>query len=107
VHIVAPADETSGHQVLLVRRRIRDGDLAFYRCWSPKPVTVATSSVSPAPDGASRSASAGKDEAGLDQHQVRTWTSWYRYPSLAMLAHAVLAAIARANTPTVHNGHES
>ena len=31
---------------------------------------------------------------GLDQHQVRKWTSWYRYTTLAMLAHAILAVIA-------------
>jgi SRSO17 transposase len=37
---------------------------------------------------------AGKDEVGLDQHQVRKWTSWNRYTTLAMLAHAILAAIA-------------
>jgi hypothetical protein len=45
---------------------------------------------------------AGKDEVGLDQHQVRKWTSWYRYTTLAMFAHAILAAIAareHANRP--------
>ena len=37
---------------------------------------------------------AGKGEVGLDQHQVRKWTSWYRYTTLVMLAHAMLAVIA-------------
>lgn len=37
---------------------------------------------------------AGKGEVGLDQHQVRKWTSWYRYTTLIMLAHALLAVIA-------------
>jgi hypothetical protein len=27
----------------------------------------------------------------LDQHQVRRWTSWHRWTTLAMLAHAFLA----------------
>jgi hypothetical protein len=37
---------------------------------------------------------AGKSEVGLDEHQVRKWTSWYRYTTLVMLAHAILAVIA-------------
>jgi hypothetical protein len=37
---------------------------------------------------------AGKGLAGLDEHQVRRWTSWQRWTLLAMAAHALLAAIA-------------
>jgi SRSO17 transposase len=39
---------------------------------------------------------------GLDQHQVRRWTSWHSWTTLAMLAHAFLAvatAIERDHTP--------
>jgi hypothetical protein len=32
--------------------------------------------------------------AGLDEHQVRRWTSWQRWTVFAMLAHALLAVIA-------------
>jgi hypothetical protein len=32
--------------------------------------------------------------AGLDEHQVRRWTSWRRWTLLAMLAHALLAVLA-------------
>jgi SRSO17 transposase len=32
----------------------------------------------------------GKGLVGLDQHQVRRWRSWYRWTTLAMLAHAFL-----------------
>jgi SRSO17 transposase len=32
----------------------------------------------------------GKGLCGLDQHQVRRWRSWYRWTTLAMLAHAFL-----------------
>ncbi|MGH3635441.1 MAG: hypothetical protein ACRDTS_15425 [Mycobacterium sp.] len=46
----------------------------------------------------------GKGLAGLDQHQVRRWTSWQRLVTLAMLAHAFLvvttAAERRADTTT-------
>jgi hypothetical protein len=32
----------------------------------------------------------GKGLCGLDQHQLRRWRSWYRWVTLAMLAHAFL-----------------
>lgn len=35
-----PADEQTGHQWLPVRRNTTDGELAFYRCWSPQPVSL-------------------------------------------------------------------
>ncbi|MFF1744092.1 transposase [Streptomyces mirabilis] len=35
---------------------------------------------------------AAKGLAGLDEHQVRRWTSWHRWVTLAMLAHGFLAA---------------
>jgi SRSO17 transposase len=100
VRIVPPADEATGHHWLLVRRRIRDGEFAFYRCWSPRPVTLATlARVAGTRWCIEECFRAGKDEVGLDQHQVRTWTSWYRYTTLAMLAHAILAAIAAREHP--------
>lgn len=37
-----------------------------------------------------------KTLAGLDEHQVRRWTSWHRWVTLAMLAHAFLAAVTAA-----------
>ncbi len=46
---------------------------------------------------------AAKGLVGLDQHQVRRWTSWHRWTTLAMLAHAFLAvatAIERDTAPT-------
>ncbi|MDQ0767171.1 hypothetical protein [Streptomyces canus] len=39
---------------------------------------------------------ASKGLAGLDEHQVRRWTSWHRWVTLAMLAHAFLAVTAAA-----------
>jgi DDE superfamily endonuclease len=35
-----------------------------------------------------------KGLCGLDQHQVRRWRSWYRWTTLAMLAHAFLVVAA-------------
>jgi len=45
---------------------------------------------------------ASKGLAGLDEHQVRRWESWYRWTTLAMLATAFLtiaAATGLAHTP--------
>jgi hypothetical protein len=36
----------------------------------------------------------GKGLCGLDQHQVRRWRSWYRWTTLAILAHAFLVVAA-------------
>ncbi|GGN19543.1 hypothetical protein GCM10011578_049510 [Streptomyces fuscichromogenes] len=38
---------------------------------------------------------AAKNECGLDQYEVRRYVGWYRHVTLAMLAHAFLAATAR------------
>jgi SRSO17 transposase len=34
-----------------------------------------------------------KGLVGLDQYEVRKWTAWYRHITLALLAHAYLAAL--------------
>lgn len=43
---IAPADpdqdEHGGHHALLIRRSRSDGELAFYRTWTPIPVSVQT-----------------------------------------------------------------
>jgi SRSO17 transposase len=36
---------------------------------------------------------AAKGETGLEQYEVRTWRAWYRYVTLALLAHAVLVVL--------------
>jgi hypothetical protein len=48
---------------------------------------------------------AGKGLAGLDEHQLRRYTSWSRWVTLAMLAHAFLAVVRadeHARHPTPH-----
>ena len=40
----------------------------------------------------------GKGLAGLDEHQVRRWTSWRRWTLLTMIAHALLAVLARRSS---------
>jgi SRSO17 transposase len=95
LRITPSADEVVGHHWLLVRRSISDGELAYYRCWSPGPTPLATLvRVAGTRWCVEECFQAAKGEVGLDQHQVRRWRSWYRYTTLVMLAHAILAVIA-------------
>jgi SRSO17 transposase len=80
---------------LLVRRHCDTGELAFYRCYSPQLVPLRELvRVAGRRWTVEESFQAGKGLAGLDEHQVRRWTSWQRWTLLAMLAHALLAVIA-------------
>ncbi len=40
-----------------------------------------------------------KDQVGLDQYQVRGWTGWHRFITLAMLALAALTVMAAKSRP--------
>jgi hypothetical protein len=80
---------------LLVRRSLTDGELAFYRCWSPRPVGLpALVRVAGTRWHIGTAYQTSKNATGLDEHQVRRWDSWYRYTTLVMLAHAILTVIA-------------
>lgn len=84
-----------GHRWLLIRRNSSTGELAYYRCYSPNQVPLKTLvRVAGRRWTIEESFQAGKGLAGLDQHQVRRWTSWHRWTILAMLAHAFLAVLA-------------
>ncbi|GHG90370.1 hypothetical protein GCM10017674_18070 [Streptomyces gardneri] len=94
--IHGPADRP-GHWWLLVRRNRRSGELAFYRCFSPHSVPLSDLvRVAGRRWTVEETFQAGKGLAGLDEHQVRRWTSWHRWVTLAMLAHAFLAVTAAA-----------
>lgn len=86
---------TRGHRYLLIRRSISTGELAYYRCWTPQPVTLhVLVTVAGTRWRVEESFQAGKGLTGLDEHQVRRYTSWARWTVLAMLAHAFLAVLA-------------
>ena len=95
---------TLGQRWLLIRRNNATGELAYYRCWSPAPVPLRELvRVAGRRWTIEESFQASKTLTGLDQHQVRRWTSWHRWTILAMLAYALLAVLAateRAETPT-------
>ena len=71
--------------------------LAYHRCYTPHPVTLRTLvRVAGQRWRIEESFQAAKGLTGLDQHQVRRWTSWHRWTTLAMLAHAFLAVATAA-----------
>jgi SRSO17 transposase len=96
-------DPGPGHRCLLIRRNRSTGELAFYHCYSPQPVTLAALVKVAGPRWTTEeNFQAGKGLTGLDEHQVRRWTSWYRWVTLAMPGAAVLtiaAAIESARGP--------
>jgi SRSO17 transposase len=81
---------------LLVRRSISNPtELAYYLCYGPS----ATSEdelirVAGARWAIEECFQTAKNEVGLDQYQVRRYDAWYRHITLAMWAHAFLAATA-------------
>jgi SRSO17 transposase len=94
-----PADDpdatSSGHHWLLIRRNRTTGEYAFYRAYSPAPVPLAALvKVAGRRWTIEESFAASKELAALDEHQVRTWTSWQRWTALAILAHAFLSVMA-------------
>jgi SRSO17 transposase len=86
---------------LLVRRSRSDGELAFYGCYglaaTPLVGLVRVAGTRWAVEEGFQQA---KGEVGLDHYEVRRWPGWYRHTTLALLAHAFLAATrAQASGP--------
>lgn len=94
-------DAPTGLRWLLARRHRRSGELAFYRCFSPTPVSLATLvRVAGRRWTIEETFQTSKGQTGLDQHQVRTWASWYRWTTLVLLAHLFLAIATAAERAT-------
>jgi SRSO17 transposase len=80
---------------LLVRKGLDGrGELAYYVAAGPARTTLTrlarTAGARWSAEGAFESA---KQEAGLADYEVRSWTGWHRHVTLSLLAHAVLAAV--------------
>jgi SRSO17 transposase len=88
---------------LLIRRNITTGETAFYRCWSPAPVSLPVLvRVAGTRWAIEELFQTAKGQVGLDHYQVRTWTAWHRFITLAMIALAYLAVLAALATPTTN-----
>ncbi|MGW5667378.1 IS701 family transposase [Micromonospora sp. NPDC003776] len=87
--------DDGGRHSLLIRRNAATGELAFFRCWTPQPATLAQLvRVAGIRWTVEEAFQAAKSQVGLDQHQVRRWDSWHRFTTLALAALAVLAICA-------------
>jgi SRSO17 transposase len=96
IDIDTPPDRPGQHW-LLIRRHRRSGERAYYRCWTPSPVPLSTLvRVAGTRWTIEEDFQTSKGLTALDEHQVRTWTSWHRWTVLAMLAHAFLTVTATA-----------
>ncbi len=92
--------DDAGVHSLLIRRSVNTGELAFYRCWTPRPVPLATLiRVAGRRWSIEEAFQAAKTHIGLDHYQCRGWTAWHRFMLLAMLALAILV-ITLADQPT-------
>ncbi len=80
---------------VVVRRSLsRPEKRAYYRTWGPAttPLTTlvqAAGSRWKIEEGYAQA----KGEVGLDQYEVRQWRAWYRFMTLALLAHAFLVVL--------------
>jgi SRSO17 transposase len=93
---------TGWRRSLLIRRDTaptggdRDGDRrhAYFLCYHRVGTTLSELiKVAGRRWGIEECFAIAKSETGLDEHQVRRWTAWYRHVILSMLAAAFLAAM--------------
>jgi SRSO17 transposase len=79
---------------LLARRRLTDGELAFYVCFGPAATSLAELvRVAGIRWAVEECFQAAKDQVGLDHYQVRRFDAWYRHTTLVLVAQAFLAAV--------------
>ncbi|WP_235953671.1 IS701 family transposase [Noviherbaspirillum galbum] len=82
-----------GERWLMLRRSRSDNKLAYYVCYVPAGTDLQTMvQVAGMRWMVEECFEAAKGEVGLDQYEVRSWHGWYRHITMAMLAHAFLAA---------------
>ncbi|MFD4787490.1 hypothetical protein ACFWN1_10605, partial [Streptomyces sp. NPDC058459] len=80
----------------VVRRSIADGETAYFHCYNPRGESLSDLVAVIGPRWPVEECfEAAKQQAGLDNYQVRTYNAWYRHITMAMLALAFLAAMAR------------
>lgn len=79
---------------LLVRKSLDDGELAYYIAAGPSRTTLTRlAEVAGSRWSIEGGFESAKQEAGLADYEVRSWTGWHRHITLSLLAHAVLAVV--------------
>lgn len=88
-------DPGSDKHMLMVRRSISSGELAYYIVHTTNTQPLAELvRVAGARWGVEETFQFAKNETGLDHYQVRRYDAWYRHITLSMLAAAFLAVTA-------------
>lgn len=84
-------------QWLLVRRAVSDPtEHAYYLSDAPADTPLATlAHVAAARFTIEQLIEEGKDDVGMDQYEVRTWTAWYRFITLCMMSLGWVASVRR------------
>ncbi len=79
---------------LLIRRKIADGDLAFFTTWAPQGTSIEKlAGIEGHRWAIEDSFETAKNELGLDHNETRSWHGWRRHVTLVMLAFAMMASI--------------
>ncbi|WP_432095500.1 hypothetical protein [Streptomyces sp. bgisy100] len=81
----------------VIRRNIEDGEISYFHCYNPRGESLSELvAVIGLRWPVEECFEAAKQQAGLDDYQVRKYDAWYRHITLSMLALAFLAAMARS-----------
>lgn len=88
-------EDNSFTRGLLIRRSLSDpDDLAYYFTNAPKRTPLKTIvRIAGSRWAIEECFEQSKQEAGLDEYEVRSWVGWHRHITLSMLAHATLSVI--------------
>nr|WP_189329765.1 IS701 family transposase [Actinoplanes ianthinogenes] len=83
-----------GHWVM-ARRSISDPtELAYYHCYAPTRTTLTQlARIAGRRWPVEECFQQAKNEAGLDEYQVRDWRAWYAHITLSIAAHALLVVV--------------
>jgi SRSO17 transposase len=88
------AEPEWGHWLLVRRSVVKPEEWAYYVVFGPAATPLAEAvQVAGTRWAVEETIETSKGEVGLDQYEVRHWTPWYRYVTLAMLAHAYLCVL--------------
>lgn len=81
-----------GHWLLARRSITKPTEIAYYVCYGPRRSGLHDLAwIAGSRWRIEECFQQAKNEAGLDEYQVRSWRAWYAHITLAMLAHAWLA----------------
>lgn len=83
-----------GERWLLLRRRLTDGERAYYVGYAPPDTDLQTLVRAAGTRWTVEECFAtAKGEVGLDHYEVRSWYGWYRHMTLAIAALAYLTVL--------------